>query len=207
MPQLVTNPHHHLTTLSSDMLCGVRRPMKLKSGFVLQVPLPRVHIGKIETVKRSRTDAMHRAIETCLNNGVGVRLPFGDVVWRFYARRITRSMLYALGRLKNFHDRHPSEEFAHLRDFNGPNHGEWARLRWWGLIEPKQPVEGDDNSPRGWWKLTGLGHRWLRGQEKIPRSPVCFHGLFVGWVDSTDLITTADVDPEFSLHLTMGKTA
>jgi hypothetical protein len=194
---LITNPLHHLTTLSDAMLGGQRRPLRTPSGYVLNVPLKKVRSMKPVKVEPYRTSSLPRAISRLLNDGRAVEVPATKTVLLFYSRRITRSMLYALGRLKSYHDRHPSEDFAHLHDFRGPSHGDWARLRWWGLIEPKP--EEEKGRHRGWWRLTGLGHRWLRSDVKVPRSPAVFDGVFVGWMDAKDLIGPADVDPEFSL--------
>lgn len=195
---LVTNPHHHLTTLSDAMLRGERRPVRTPSGYVLNVPLPRVESSSPVRIEPYRTSSLPRAIARHLNAGRAVQVPATKQVLRFYSRHLTQSMLRALGRLKAYHDRHPGEDFAHLRDFGGPSHGDWARLRWWGLIEPK-PVDADGHVPRGWWRLTGIGHRWLRGDLKVPRSPAVFDGVFVGWMDAKDLIGPTDVDAEFSL--------
>jgi hypothetical protein len=161
---LVTTNLHHLTTLSDAMLNATeRRPLKTPSGYTLNVPLPRVQGGKPVKVSPVRTSSLMRQINLRLNEGVPVRLPFGDNVLRFYAHSLIKSTLYALKRLRDYHQRHPTEEFAHMRDFGGPSNGNWARTRWWGLTEPK-PMAADGTVPRGWWKLTGRGLQWLRGE-------------------------------------------
>jgi hypothetical protein len=204
---LVTNPHHHLTTLSDAMLnCTERRLIKTPSGYDLYVPLLRVQGGKPVKVSPVRTSSLMRQINLRLNEGVPVRLPFGDNVLRFYAHSLTKATLSALKRLRDYHLRHPSEEFAHLRDFGGPSNGNWARTRWWGLTEPK-PLDDQGNLVRGWWKLTGVGLQWLRGEITIPRHPVLFDGVFVGWQDVKDRIRPTDVDETFTLDSLMGRSA
>lgn len=201
MPTLLTD--HHKTTLSDAMLSGERRLIMTPRGFRLRVPIP-IKPGKIETARVSRGVSLMRSVEALLNNGVSARLPIGRVAFRFYARHISKSMLYAMKRLANYHQRHPGDDYAHLIDFNGPRHGEWARLRWWGLIEPR-PITGDEkpHEVRGWWRMTGLGLRWLSGDKKIPRGAVTFDGVFVAWLDASDLIGPKDIHDEFNLNKTM----
>lgn len=174
-------------------------------GFRLVVPIMNVHRGEVQTPKGVHFGVIWREAERLLNLGYPVRLPRGRVVFQFYGRHITAAMVRALGRLKQYHDRHPSEEYAHLKDFGGPRHGDWARLRHWGLIEHKQRVPGEKAATwRGWWKLTGLGHCWLRGIEKVPRTAAVFDGVMVGFMNATDTIGPADADPEFSLDQVLG---
>ncbi len=204
--KLVTNPHHHLTTLSDAMLGGERRALRTPSGYTLNVPLPKVQGGPPVKVAPVRTSSLMRQINLHLNRGQAVRLPIGDNVLRFYAHSLTKATLGALKRLRDYHLRHPSETFAHLRDFGGPSNGNWARTRWWGLTEPK-PADVDGTQHRGWWRLTGLGLQWLRGEVTIPRHPVLFDGVFVGWQDVSDRIRPTDVDETFVLEALLERTA
>lgn len=199
MGTAITN-HQHLTTLSERMMRGERRMIETPSGFRLSVPIKNVS-GAMQAIRQRPGIGLQRQAERLLNRGIGVRLPCARMALRFYGRHLTKSMLAALVRLKRYHDRHPSEDFAHLNDFAGPRHGDWARLRWWGLIEPQAATNDEDS--RGWWRITGLGLRWLRGAMKVPRTPALFDGVWAGWHDAKDLIGPQDVDPEFDLDVVL----
>jgi hypothetical protein len=199
MGTAITN-NHHLTTLSTRMLHGERRTITTPSGFRLSVPIRKVS-SATQAIRQRSGVGLQRQAEALLNKGIGVRLPCARISLRFYGRHMTKSMLAAMVRLKRYHDRHPSEDFAHLNDFGGPRHGDWARLRWWGLIESREST--DDVDGRGWWRLTGLGLRWLRGAVKVPRTPALFDGAWVGWIDAADKIGPQDVDPEFDLDVVL----
>lgn len=46
--------------------------------------------------------------------------------------------------------------------------GDWAKMKYWGLIEAKQDIR-DDGSPRvGYWKITTLGKQFVDKQVKVP---------------------------------------
>lgn len=203
------SPSHATLTQTAGF---IREPRSIvtPSGFRLRIPLYRIQPRMIQPIKSRPRTTLTRQAEKFLQQGVAVRLPIGRLALRFYARPLTMPMVRALIRLKNYHDRHPEAQFAHLSDFNGPRHGDWARLRWWGLIEEKHNVgllrkDGQPRSDieRGWWRLTGLGHRWLRGDERIPRAAAMFDGQWVGWVDIDDRVGPLDVDKEFSFDSVM----
>lgn len=198
MSQLVTS--HHSTTLSEAMLAGERRQITTHHGFRINVPVPTKHVGEVRTVRQRLGISLTRQVEALVNRGISVRLPLARLALRIYGHQIRKAEVYALARLRRFHDGHGQDGFAHLRDFNGPRHGNWARLRWWGLIEPKPEVEGQNaKDVRGWWRLTGRGFAFLRGDEKVPRTALIFDGSWIGWRDTADQVGPLDVDAEFSL--------
>ncbi len=64
---------------------------------------------------------------------------------------------------------HGAEEFFHLASVPGVrNKGDFAKLAHWGLVE-KMSGEREDGSRRvGWWKITRLGERFIRGEAAVP---------------------------------------
>lgn len=198
MSQLVSK--HHTTTLSDAMLAGERRPVTTHNGFRIMVPVPTANLGTLATVRPRRGVSLKRSVEALVNRGISARLNVGRIVLRIYGHSIDKASLYALGRLRSFHQRHGDAEWAHLKDFNGPRHGNWARLRWWGLVEPREAADGEDpRAMRGWWRLTGRGFAFLRGSVKVPRTALIFDGSWIGWKDAADRIGPQDVDDQFEL--------
>jgi hypothetical protein len=46
--------------------------------------------------------------------------------------------------------------------------GDYAKLRYWNLIE-RVPGTREDGGPGGWWRITEVGERWVRGEIGVPR--------------------------------------
>ena len=57
------------------------------------------------------------------------------------------------------------------------------KLRYWGLIE--QAAESEEDSGRGWWKITRQGKSFVIGAISIPRSVVTYRGEFVRFEGDT----------------------
>jgi hypothetical protein len=193
------------TTIEQPTFTLNDRVVTTRHGFRLRVPINVVHEGTM-VVRGAMLRTLWKRAEALVQDGHSVRLDAPEgmrtrLSFRFYGRSIVKSQLGALARLKQFHERHGDFTWAHLKDFGGPRHGDWARLRHWLLIEPKM-VDGEHD--RGWWRLTGLGHLWLRGSVKVPRRAAVFDGRMVGWIDVRDVISVGEVDPEFSLDRVMG---
>lgn len=198
MSQIITD--HHNITLSDAMLAGERRLITTHNGFKINVPVPTKNLGQMVTVRTRRGVSLTRAVQSLVNRGISARLPLGRFALRIYGHSIDKASVSALGRLRKYHKRHGSDGWAHLNDFAGPRHGNWARLRWWGLIEPRPMVEGEtDKDVRGWWRLTGRGFAWLRGDVTVPRTALIFDGAWIGWKDQADLIGPQEVHEEFDL--------
>lgn len=198
MSQIITD--HHNITLSAGIVSGERRLITTRNKFKISVPIPTRNLGQIATVRTRRGVSLTRAVQSLVNRGISASMPVGGIALRIYGHSIDKASVSALGRLRKFHKRHGSDEWAHLNDFAGPRHGNWARLRWWGLIEPKPAAESDDaKDVRGWWRLTGLGFAWLRGDETVPRTALIFDGSWIGWRDTKDKVGPLDVDAEFDL--------
>jgi len=54
-------------------------------------------------------------------------------------------------------------EWTRVQDIpNGPKGGDYAKLRFWGLLEPRGDQAGDGNSA-GWWRVTAAGQAFIHG--------------------------------------------
>jgi hypothetical protein len=54
------------------------------------------------------------------------------------------------------------------RDVHNGSSGDYAKMRYWELIENLREVR-DDGGPAGWWRITDRGEAWVRGEIGIPR--------------------------------------
>ena len=54
--------------------------------------------------------------------------------------------------------------------------GDWAKMKYWGLIEEK-PETRDDGSPRaGFWRMTPLGRQVAAREAKVPSHVYVYNG-------------------------------
>lgn len=96
---------------------------------------------------------------------------------KVYRRRINSGAAQAL---IAFHDV-AGQDWAH-----GPSvpevsrvGGEWARLRYFGLIE-EELEKRPDGGRSGWWRVTDLGRRYLAGRATVPEYCLFYNQQFLG---------------------------
>lgn len=49
----------------------------------------------------------------------------------------------------------------------GPRGGDYAKMRYWELIEARPGVRDDGSTRVGWWRVTARGRRFVRNEEKV----------------------------------------
>lgn len=109
------------------------------------------------------------------NYMVGVDCPCCTQHVQFYRRPITSAMAYALYLLfiKNY-DAKDKYEWVHVEEYlkgiQCPSsiRGDFAKLKYWGLIE-QQPGKREDESVRnGYYRITPLGQQFTLGVITVP---------------------------------------
>lgn len=101
---------------------------------------------------------VRRAAAKCLRAGGAFRCPVCRKVARWREGGISSSMARTL--LKAY-TAGPKERFQ-CRKIDARDHnGDYAKLRFWGLICEAGP-------PKGWWRLTPLGRAFVRGEAEVP---------------------------------------
>ena len=108
---------------------------------------------------------------------------------KLYRRPFNKSMAFVLLLIARYYRRYDvrPEEWLHV-----PSHinevvasnprraaavrGDWAKLKFWGLIEEK-PETRADGSPRvGYWRLTELGRKFVNREVKVPSHVFIYNG-------------------------------
>ena len=116
-----------------------------------------------QVLDRKRAEIMEAA------EGEGCECPVCDQFVKVYRRKITSTMARQLLEL---HKRTiAGQEWVHGRDvvFGGTGTGDFAKLQFWGLIEPKPHRVGDDGKKTsGYWQLTNLGFAFCEKQTAVP---------------------------------------
>jgi hypothetical protein len=81
-----------------------------------------------------------------------------------------------------------------MKDESTASRGDWAKLRFWGLIEEKPNTDKKKKSS-GYWRLTDLGKQFVRGEISVPRVKVFRDGMVVETSEELVSITEALGEP------------
>jgi len=132
----------------------------------------------------------------------GCKCPACSQYVKLYKRKITSAMAYGLVLLYN-HIKETKPRPVHIEDFfkekNCPSsvRGDFAKLRWWGLIDRH------DEKP-GFYSLTPKGQFFVNGTVEVPRYCMIFNNKCYGFSNERTDIDRALGD-EFSYSELMGK--
>jgi hypothetical protein len=72
------------------------------------------------------------------------------------------------------------------------DNGDYAKLRFWGLIEESKEIPTEDVKSNGLWRITRKGIQFVRGELRIPKYARVYDNRFYGFHDEDDLITIHD---------------
>jgi len=67
-----------------------------------------------------------------------------------------------------------------FRDVSTPARGDYAKLRFWGLIEPRPAHKGRGGKTNGYWRLTDRGRTFVAGQSFVPAYIFLLDNLVIG---------------------------
>ena len=111
--------------------------------------------------------------------GKGASCPCCNQFVKLYPRKLTKSMAYVLLLMECYFRGDPVEEWLHVPSYiaemvsDHPRRaaavrGDWAKMKYWGLIEEKPDVRADGSPRVGYWKLTPLGRQFVKREVKVP---------------------------------------
>lgn len=92
---------------------------------------------------------------------------------KVYARYLGASGLWLLVRLYWLQHDPTNISYAKVGKkgvIPSPPGGDYAKMRWWGLIEPQpDQVRADGSKRAGFWRITNLGRQFVEGSVKVRR--------------------------------------
>jgi len=147
--------------------------------------------------------------------GKGAACPCCNQFVKLYKRPFNKSMAYVLLLMSCYFRGDPVEEWLHVPSYiaemvaDHPRRaaavrGDWAKLKFWGLIEEK-PETRDDGSPRvGYWKLTALGRQFVARQVKVPSHVYLYNGEPLHRAVEEQITIDDALGTEFSYEEIMG---
>lgn len=108
----------------------------------------------------------------------GSRCPCCEQLVKLYLRKLTATHGYVLLLMYRYFVQHPDAEWLQLPKFmseNLPKHlqafargGDYAKLKYWNLIEAKVEKRADGSKRNGYFRITDAGVLFAKGQSKIP---------------------------------------
>jgi hypothetical protein len=121
--------------------------------------------------------------------GKGATCPCCNQFVKLYRRPMNKSMAFVLLLIARYYRRYDvrPDDWLHVPSYinevvaSNPRRsaavrGDWAKLKFWGLIEEKPDVR-DDGSPRvGYWRLTPLGRQFVAREVKVPSHVYIYNG-------------------------------
>jgi len=123
-----------------------------------------------------------------LARGTGVYCPCCSQLVKLYSREITSSMAYVAILLhRHFSDAH-ADAWLHVPEYlsnmstvgAAVRGGDWAKLRYWGIIEEKPPEKllskrADGSTRVGRYRMTPRGHSFCKGEIELPKSILIYN--------------------------------
>lgn len=120
----------------------------------------------------------HAEVMIAIHTKPGIVCPACTKLAKVYRRSISASVVSYLQKMIQTHAL-TGEEWLYITGkkkeagvpgyIKAPAGGDYAKLRWWNLIE-QMDMKRDDGSPRnGRWKVTAEGLRFARGEIRVPR--------------------------------------
>jgi hypothetical protein len=121
--------------------------------------------------------------------GKGATCPCCNQFVKLYDRKLNKSMAYVLLLIARYYRRvevkpdawlHVPSYIAEVAIGNPRRaaavRGDWAKLKYWGLIEEKPDVRADGSSRVGYWRLTQLGRQFVAREVKVPARVFVYNG-------------------------------
>ena len=140
---------------------------------------------------------VRRAIRKRLHAGESAVCPCCGRLARMRRGHISASMARTL--IKIF-QASPREPFQCRSVFARDSNGDYAKLRYWGLLKKA-------GKKAGWWRLTALGRAFVRGRVEVPATALTYNrrlcGLTGDPVSIRDCFANVD-DYESMLRRTRG---
>lgn len=125
-----------------------------------------------------------------IQGGESVRCPCCDQVNKVYKRTIHAAMVVQLIRLYRATANHSSGWVPVGEIYGSGGSGDYAKLRFWGIIEASDHRTVTENSS-GLWRITPLGEDFVLNRTPVPKHVYVHNNEKIG-EDDTTLVTARD---------------
>lgn len=128
---------------------------------------------------------------------------------KLYKRQVGAQMvkwlvaLYKLNRKNRDTYFHVSALLNNGKESLGVIGGDFAKMKYWGLIKEKPKDEGSDKRTSGYWKITGYGIQFIFKKYRIHKYALVFNQEFRGF-EGEDVGVADCIKSKFSYDELMG---
>ncbi len=119
-------------------------------------------------------DEARTHINKKIAEGVTIHCPVCDSLLKRYRRYLDHSKVRTLKILYDYTEKNPTIEWVHIPNVltelkvKSSRGGDFAKLRFWGLVEPHSGSRLDGSKRTGLYKITELGKAFVREETKVP---------------------------------------
>lgn len=119
----------------------------------------------------------------------GATCPCCNQFVKLYKRSLSKSSAYVLLLMARYYRRIEvkQDEWLHVPSYiaevavGNPRRaaavrGDWAKMKFWGLIEEKPDVRADGSPRVGYWRMTQLGRQFVAREVKVPSHVYIYNG-------------------------------
>ena len=124
---------------------------------------------KTKALDRATVEDVRRRLQRLRNLGMDARCPCCERLVRLRRGHISASMARTLLRI---YDRAPRGEFQVRQVLARDQSGDYAKLRYWGLLRSAGRA--------GWWRMTALGRRFAQGDAEVPAVALTYNRRLYG---------------------------
>jgi len=146
-----------------------------------------------ETVEQARARLLAHLVE-------GTTCPCCGQFVKRYRRALNSAMARALVLLYRHLKANPGLEWVHTQSFliaQQAYTGDFAKLRYWGLVEPQVGVRDDGSARVGLYRVTPLGEAFVRGTAHVMK--------YVYLYNDEVLARPKDDNEQISIHAALGE--
>ena len=148
--------------------------------------------------------------------GKGATCPCCAQYVKLYKRSFNKSSAYVLLLIACYFRGDPVEEWLHVPSYiaemaaDNPRRaaavrGDWAKLKFWGLIEEKPDTRADGSPRVGYWKLTQLGRQFVNREVKVPSHIFIYNGEALDRTVDEQITIDDALGTDFSYNEIMGE--
>lgn len=137
----------------------------------------------MKEIKKIETDSITVAKQFLKENWKeGVICPCCNQVVKLYQRKIYATMAILLIAL--YKQTHPKYDFIHINEFRGNNGtGDFAKLRYWEMINEKPNDDNPDKRTSGYWSITQKGIDFITNRIIVPKYVLLYDSRVFGFSD------------------------
>lgn len=141
----------------------------------------------------------------------GVDCPACHQHVKLYRRNITSSMAWALLLVYKEFKKHPTTDALHVGNFLNSqdipgavrNTGDFAKLRFWGLIDPVEGRREDGSKRNGYYRITDIGRIFCENKIEVAKYKFIYNNHAHDESDDTISIEQCLKDNQFNYQSIM----